>query len=75
MPYPGGTRLVLVDEAGSFGALGPSDGADRRRPSETTPMAMTDHGGVGESEMAFILQDPTERLPMVFVSGLPEIVR
>ena len=33
---------------------------------------VTNRGGVGEGEMAFISQDPTEHHQMVFVSGLPE---
>ena len=34
--------------------------------------AVTNRGEVGEGEMAFISQDPTEHHQMVFVSGLPE---
>lgn len=33
--------------------------------------AVTNRGEVGEGEMAFISQDPTEHHQMVFVSGLP----
>lgn len=34
--------------------------------------AVTNRGEVGEGEMAFISQDPTEHHQMVFVSGLPQ---
>ena len=34
--------------------------------------AVTNRGAVGEGEMAFISQDPTEHHQMVFVSGLPD---
>ncbi len=34
--------------------------------------AVTNRGQVGESEMAFISQDPTEHHQMVFVSGMPQ---
>ena len=34
--------------------------------------AVTNRGAVGEGEMAFISQDPTEHHQMVFVSGMPQ---
>ena len=34
--------------------------------------AVTNRGQVGEGEMAFISQDPTEHHQMVFVSGMPQ---
>lgn len=34
--------------------------------------AVTNRGEVGEGEMAFISQDPTEHHQMVFVSGMPQ---
>ena len=34
--------------------------------------AVTNRGTVGEGEMAFISQDPSEHHQMVFVSGMPE---
>lgn len=34
--------------------------------------AVTNRGGVGEGEMAFVSQDPSEHHQIVFVSGLPE---
>ena len=37
--------------------------------------AVTNRGEVGEGEMAFISQDPTEHHQIVFVTGLPETER